>query len=105
MSTTDLPSLPETPAGAADVRAPAFPLATGSGCTYGQSYFWTRPDGATMTGFTYGHPTQAAALADIRDLLLPMGWTPPRWWQISRWSDVPRSFPNNPVRDGASRSL
>ena len=29
MSKTDLPSLPETPAGASDVRAPAFPLATG----------------------------------------------------------------------------
>ena len=30
MSNTDLSSLPPTAAGAADVRAPAFPLATGS---------------------------------------------------------------------------
>ena len=30
MSKTDLSSLPETPAGASDVRAPAFPLASGS---------------------------------------------------------------------------
>lgn len=30
MSKTDLPSLPETPAGASGVRAPAFPLAPGS---------------------------------------------------------------------------
>lgn len=29
MSKTDLPSLPGTPAGASDERAPAFPLATG----------------------------------------------------------------------------
>ena len=30
MTTKTLPSLPETPAGARDVRGPAFPLATGS---------------------------------------------------------------------------
>lgn len=60
---------------------------------YGQSFFWTKPDGTTMTGFTYGHASKHDALCALRDWLVPMGWNEPKWWQASRWGDTPRSFP------------
>lgn len=57
---------------------------------YGQSWFWTKPDGSTTTGFIYGFWTKAEAMRAAREHLERLGWTPPRWWQISRWRDTPR---------------
>lgn len=48
MSKKDLPSIPETPAGVSDPRAPAFPLATGSAISRWH-WLWMAPVAITLS--------------------------------------------------------
>lgn len=56
--------------------------------TYGQDFFWTKPDGSTMAMSTAGHPTPEAATLSILEYVIALGWTRPKWWQWNRRHDT-----------------
>lgn len=57
---------------------------------YGKTIEWTDFDGSKSRVSTHGHASAAEAIDSALRMAEQSGWTPPRWWQLWRWSDTRR---------------
>lgn len=49
--------------------------------------WWKAADGGYLVARAAGFPTEDLARTHATVLAKEMGWTPPRWWQLSRWDE------------------